>query len=62
MKTAAALGQDMAPRTSPDCAVGLIKSKGANCVTQKIRELIQNTQLVFDYLKITKTSCAVGFS
>jgi hypothetical protein len=35
-------------------AVGLIKSKGADCVAQKMRELTQNTRLVFDYLKITK--------
>ena len=26
----------------------------------KIRELVQNTRLVFDYLKMTKNSCAVG--
>jgi predicted transposase YbfD/YdcC len=43
-------------------AVGLIKSKGAVCVAQKIRELVQNTRLVFDYLKMTKNSCAVGCS
>lgn len=43
-------------------AVGLIKSKGAACVAQKIRELVQNTRLVFDYLKMTKNSCAVGGS
>ena len=41
-------------------AVSLIKSKGAVCVAQKIRELVQNTRLVFDYLKMTKNSCAVG--
>ena len=41
-------------------AVGLIKSKGADCVAQKMRELTQNTRLVFDYLKMTKNSCAVG--
>ena len=39
-------------------AVGLIKSKGALCFAQKIRELVQNTRLVFDYLKMTKNSCA----
>jgi predicted transposase YbfD/YdcC len=43
-------------------AVGLIKSKGADCVAQKIRELVKNTRLVFDYLKMTKNSCAVGCS
>jgi predicted transposase YbfD/YdcC len=40
--------------------VGLIKSKGVVCVAQKIRELVQNTRLVFDYLKMTKNSCAAG--
>jgi len=40
--------------------VGLIKSKGVVCVAQKIRELVQNTRLVFDYLKMTKNSCASG--
>ena len=43
-------------------AVGLIKSKGAVCVAQKMRELVCNTRLVFDYLKMTKNSCAAGFS
>lgn len=43
-------------------AVGLIKSKGANCVAQKMRELVKNTRLVFDYLKMSKNSCAVGCS
>ena len=43
-------------------AVGLIKSKGADCVAQKIRELVGNTRLVFDYLKMTKNSCAVTCS
>jgi predicted transposase YbfD/YdcC len=38
--------------------VGLIKSKGAVCVAQNIPELVQNTRLVFDYLKMTKNSCA----
>jgi predicted transposase YbfD/YdcC len=41
-------------------AVGLIKFKGAVCVAQKIRELVQNTRLVFDYLKMTKNSCPAG--
>jgi predicted transposase YbfD/YdcC len=40
--------------------VGLIKSKGNVCVAQKMRELVQNTRLVFDYLKMTKNSCAAG--
>ncbi|MDD5268434.1 MAG: hypothetical protein PHO08_15120 [Methylococcales bacterium] len=43
-------------------AVGLIKSKSADCVAQKIRELVRNTRLVFDHLKMTKNSCAVGCS
>jgi predicted transposase YbfD/YdcC len=43
-------------------AVGIIKSKGTVCVAQKMRELIQNTRLVFDYLKMTKNSCAAGCS
>ena len=43
-------------------AVSLIKSKGAVCVAQKIRELVQNTRLDFDYLKMTKNSCAGGCS
>jgi hypothetical protein len=40
--------------------VGLIKFKGAVCVTQKIRELVQNTRLVFDCPKMTKNSCVAG--
>ena len=43
-------------------AIGLIKSKGAVCVAQKLRELVQNTLLVFDYLKMTKNSYAAGCS
>lgn len=43
-------------------AAGLIKSKGADCVAQKMHELICNTRLVFDYLKMTKNSCAVTCS
>jgi predicted transposase YbfD/YdcC len=39
-------------------AIGLIKSKGANNVARKMRELTRNTRLVFDYLKMTKNSCA----
>jgi predicted transposase YbfD/YdcC len=38
-------------------AIGLIKSKGARCVAQKMRELMFNTRLVFDYLKMTGNSC-----
>jgi hypothetical protein len=36
----------------------LRESKGAYCVAQKIRELVCNIGLVFDYLKMTKNSCA----
>jgi predicted transposase YbfD/YdcC len=39
-------------------AIGVIKSKGARSVAQKMRELTRNTRLVFDYLKMTKNSCA----
>jgi predicted transposase YbfD/YdcC len=39
-------------------AIGLIKSKGVNNVAQKMRELTRNVRLVFDYLKMTKNSCA----
>lgn len=38
-------------------AIGLIKSKGAKNVAQKIRQLNKNTRLVFDYLRMTKNSC-----
>jgi predicted transposase YbfD/YdcC len=39
-------------------AVGLIKSKGARSVAQKMRQLVRNTRLVFDYLRMTGNSCA----
>lgn len=39
-------------------AIGVIKSKGARSVAQKMRELTRNIRLVFDYLKMTKNSCA----
>jgi predicted transposase YbfD/YdcC len=38
-------------------AIGLIKSKGAKNVAQKIRQLNKNTRLVFDYLRMTHNSC-----
>ena len=38
-------------------AIGLIKSKGAKNVAQKIRQLNKNTRLVFDYLRMTNNSC-----
>lgn len=37
-------------------AIGLIKSKGAFCVAQKMRQLAFNVRLVLDYLKMTKNS------
>ena len=39
-------------------AVGLIKSKGARSVAEKMRELSWNVRAVLDYLKMTKNSCA----
>jgi len=39
-------------------AIGLIKSKGARSVAQKMRQLNKNTRLVFDYLRMTNNSCA----
>jgi predicted transposase YbfD/YdcC len=38
-------------------AIGVIKSKGVRSVAQKMRELMLNVRLVFDYLKMTKNSC-----
>ncbi len=44
-------------------AVGLIKSKGVRSVAQKMRQLMLNIRMVFDYLRMTKNSrprtCAV---
>ena len=39
-------------------AISLIKSKKAKSVAQKMRQLSFNTRMVFDYLKMTKNSCA----
>ncbi len=39
-------------------AIGIIKSKGVRSVPQKMRQLMGNVRLVFDYLKMTKNSCA----
>jgi hypothetical protein len=41
-------------------AVGLIKSKGVRSVAQRMRVLTLNTRLVFDYLKMTRNSCAAS--
>jgi predicted transposase YbfD/YdcC len=40
-------------------AIGVIKSKGARSVAQKMRQLTRNVRLVFDYLRMTENSCAV---
>lgn len=39
-------------------AIGVIKSKGARSVAQKMRRLAGNVRLVFDYLRMTENSCA----
>ena len=39
-------------------AMGVIKSKGAGSVAQKMRQLTRNVRLVFDYLRMTENSCA----
>ena len=41
-------------------AVGIIKSKGVRSVSQKMRQLAQNTRAVFDYLKMTRNSCSLA--
>jgi len=41
-------------------AVSIIKSKGVKSVAQKMRQLTQNTRLVFDYLRMTNNSCATS--
>lgn len=39
-------------------AISVIKSKGVSSVAQKMRELNKNIRLVFDYLRMTRNSCA----
>ena len=39
-------------------AVGIIKSKGVRSVAQKMRQLMRSPRMVFDYLRMTKNSCA----
>lgn len=39
-------------------AVSILKSKGVGSVAEKMRQLNRNTRLVFDYLKMTKNTCA----
>jgi predicted transposase YbfD/YdcC len=41
-------------------AITLIKAKGARSVAQKMRQLTRNVRLVFDYLRMTKNSCAAA--
>jgi predicted transposase YbfD/YdcC len=38
-------------------AIGVIKSRGARSVAQKMRQLARNVRLVFDYLRMTENSC-----
>lgn len=38
-------------------AIGIIKSKGVKSVPQKMRQLMLNTRMVFDYLKMTDNAC-----
>jgi hypothetical protein len=42
-------------------AISIIKSKGVRSVAQKMRPLMGNARLVFDYLRMTENSCAAGF-
>lgn len=42
-------------------AISIIKSKGVRSVAQKMRQLILNVRLVFDYLRMTENSCAGAF-
>ena len=39
-------------------AIGVIKSRGARSVAQKMRQLTRNVRLVFDYLRMSGNSCA----
>ncbi|MCP4528227.1 MAG: ISAs1 family transposase [Aestuariibacter sp.] len=38
-------------------AISIIKLKGVRNVSQKMRQLMRNVRLVFDYLRMTKNSC-----
>ena len=44
----------------PIAAISVIKSKGVSSVVQKMWQLTLNVRLVFDYLKMTKNSCATA--
>ena len=41
-------------------AVGILKSKGVESVAEKMRQLHRNTRLVFDYLRMSKNTCATA--
>jgi predicted transposase YbfD/YdcC len=42
-------------------AISIIKSKGVRSVAQKMRQLMLNVRLVFDYLRMTENSCTSAF-
>jgi predicted transposase YbfD/YdcC len=42
-------------------AISIIKSKKVRSVAQKMRQLMGNVRLVFDYLRMTENSCATAF-
>jgi predicted transposase YbfD/YdcC len=42
-------------------AISIIKSKGVRSVAQKMRQLMLDVRLVFDYLRMTENSCAGSF-
>jgi predicted transposase YbfD/YdcC len=42
-------------------AVGIIKSQAVRSVSQKMRQLMRNVRLVFDYLRMTENSCVRAF-
>ncbi|MBF0554632.1 MAG: hypothetical protein HQK96_08785 [Nitrospirae bacterium] len=43
-------------------AIGIIKSKGVRSVAQKMRELMLNIRLVFDYLRMSKNSASTALA
>ena len=42
-------------------AISIIKSKAVRSVPQKMRQLIGNVRLVFDYLRMTANSCVAAY-
>jgi predicted transposase YbfD/YdcC len=42
-------------------AIGVIKSKGAASVAQKMRQLTRNVRMVLDYLRMTGNSCTAAY-